>query len=180
LKLHNAPAGLVVVHNTGVKLGNAVHDPSGSVWQNAWFRNNLFLGTAYAFELVTSAGSRDFDFNAWGTTRAGTSAEPHFKWNTVRYDNLAALQIGAGIEGNGVVTTFVDPTTRDLRLVATAAAVDAGATLPNLNDAFPTTGAPDLGAFELGQPKPRYGPWLGLFWDGFESGDTGAWSGSGP
>jgi hypothetical protein len=191
LKLHNAPAGLVVAHNTGVKLGNAVHDPSGSVWQNAWFRNNLFLGTAYAFELVTSAGSRDFDFNAWGTTRAGTSAEPHFKWNTVRYDNLAALQIGAGIEGNGVVATFadlanatlpptwdtsVDPETRDLRLVGSADAVDAGAALPNLNDTFPTTGAPDLGAFELGQPKPRYGPRLGLFWDGFESGGTGAWS----
>jgi len=37
------------------------------------------------------------------------------------------------------------------------AAVDAGAILPNINDGF-IGAAPDLGAFELGQPLPTYGP----------------------
>jgi hypothetical protein len=36
-------------------------------------------------------------------------------------------------------------------------AVDAGAILPNINDGF-IGSAPDLGAYELGQPLPTYGP----------------------
>ena len=36
-------------------------------------------------------------------------------------------------------------------------AVDAGAVLPNINEGF-LGAAPDLGAFELGQPLPAYGP----------------------
>jgi len=37
------------------------------------------------------------------------------------------------------------------------ATVDAGAVLPNINDGF-VGATPDLGAFELGQPLPTYGP----------------------
>ena len=36
-------------------------------------------------------------------------------------------------------------------------AVDAGQVLPNINDGF-SGNAPDLGAFEVGQPLPHYGP----------------------
>jgi len=36
-------------------------------------------------------------------------------------------------------------------------AVDAGVRLPNVNDGF-TGRAPDLGAYEIGQPEPHYGP----------------------
>jgi hypothetical protein len=36
-------------------------------------------------------------------------------------------------------------------------AVDAGVRLPNINDDFGGR-APDLGAYELGQPVPVYGP----------------------
>ena len=35
--------------------------------------------------------------------------------------------------------------------------MDAGAILPNINDGF-IGSAPDLGAYELGQPLPTYGP----------------------
>ncbi len=38
-----------------------------------------------------------------------------------------------------------------------AAAIDAGAVMPNINDGF-TGKAPDLGAYESGQPLPHYGP----------------------
>ena len=44
-----------------------------------------------------------------------------------------------------------------MTLKAGCGAVDAGAILPNINDGF-TGSAPDLGAYELGQPLPRYGP----------------------
>lgn len=36
-------------------------------------------------------------------------------------------------------------------------AVDAGQSLPNINDGF-SGAAPDLGAFEIGQALPHYGP----------------------
>jgi hypothetical protein len=45
----------------------------------------------------------------------------------------------------------------DFRLKENTAAVDAGCILPNINDNF-TGKAPDLGALEVGQPLPIYGP----------------------
>jgi len=44
-----------------------------------------------------------------------------------------------------------------MTLTAACPAVDAGLILPNINDGFAGT-APDLGAYELGQPLPSYGP----------------------
>ena len=45
----------------------------------------------------------------------------------------------------------------DFRLKPQSAAVDAGVALPNITDGFAGK-APDLGAVELGQPMPHYGP----------------------
>ncbi|MEM7051774.1 MAG: right-handed parallel beta-helix repeat-containing protein [Acidobacteriota bacterium] len=189
IKLHNSPAGLWVAHNTGAKRGNAVHDTGSSNWRNAVFRNNLWLGTEYAFEFIniSSDGFRDFDYNGWGTTRGGSL--PHFKWNNVRYDTLGDLQGAVGIELRGVTVAFDDlvdatlpaswdvevaPASRDLRL-ASALPRDRGEALPNLNEPFVFDGRPDLGAFEVGSAPPAYGPRRFIFRDGFESGDTDAW-----
>lgn len=48
-------------------------------------------------------------------------------------------------------------TTQDFRLKPTCAAVDAGQPLPGLNDGFKGK-APDLGAYELDDEPPHYGP----------------------
>jgi hypothetical protein len=45
----------------------------------------------------------------------------------------------------------------DVRLKPGSAAIDRGVELPNVTDGF-TGRAPDLGAVELGQPLPVYGP----------------------
>jgi hypothetical protein len=45
----------------------------------------------------------------------------------------------------------------DFRLRPAAAAVDRGVALPTVNDGF-AGAAPDLGALEVGQPMPHYGP----------------------
>jgi hypothetical protein len=45
----------------------------------------------------------------------------------------------------------------DFRLKPGSAAVDRGVVLPNVTDGF-TGKAPDLGALEVGQPPPHYGP----------------------
>jgi hypothetical protein len=192
VKMNNGPAGFIVVHNTGAQHGNG-HSDSSPPWRNAVFRNNLFLGTRYAFEFVTVAtdGFRDFDFDGWGTTREiGSPSDPYFKWDNVRYDRLPDLQ-AIGVEVHGVDAGFDDlenatlppasdqpaePGSRDLRLVVGAPEINAGVPLSNLNDAFVVNGLPDMGAFELGQPLPHYGPRIGIFSDGFESGGTGAWS----
>jgi hypothetical protein len=49
------------------------------------------------------------------------------------------------------------PADYDLRLRRGAKAIDAGVVLPNVNDGY-TGRAPDLGAYEFGQPLPEYGP----------------------
>jgi hypothetical protein len=45
----------------------------------------------------------------------------------------------------------------DFRLKPASAAVDRGVAIPNVTDGF-TGNAPDLGALEVGQPLPTYGP----------------------
>jgi uncharacterized repeat protein (TIGR01451 family) len=177
LKMHNYTTGYYVIHNTAVKHGNAQGD-DGAMWRNAVFRNNLFLGTRYAFEFTTVAdeGFRDLDYNAWGTNHAaGSPGDPSFKWDNVRYQSLADLP--APVEDHGVAALFghllnpalpadwnvaATPGSRDLRLASGAPERNSGAGLPNLNDPFVADGQPDLGAFEGDQPLPTYGPrpWL--------------------
>ena len=174
IKMHNYTTGFFVVHNTGAKHGDG-HGDNGAMWRNAVFRNNLFLGTRYAFEFTTlpDEGFRDFDYDAWGTTRAiGSPGDPYFKWNNVRYSRLPDLQ-AIGVEAHGVEAAFnhlvdatlpadwfvaAEPGSRDLRLIGGAPEIDAGAVLPNFNDPFVVDGQPDMGAFESGQPPPAYGP----------------------
>jgi len=174
IKMHNDTTGYWVVHNTGVKNDNGQGDDS-AMWRNAVFRNNVFLGTRYAFEFVTvpDQGFRDFDYDAWGTTRAlGSPTDPYFKWNDIRYNRLPDLQ-AAGVEVHGLAALFshllnptlpaawnvaVAPGSRDLRLASGAPEINAGASLPNFNDRFVTDGQPDMGAFEYGQGLPAYGP----------------------
>jgi hypothetical protein len=171
IKLNNQPSGVFVIHNTSVMNGNGQSD--GSVWNNVVFRNNLILGTRYAFEFTTAAdrGFRDFDHDAWGTSRTEEPGGPWFKWDDVRYDRIGDLP--PGVEDHGVEVGFDDlvdatlpptwdvavvPGAADLRPVSGSPAVDAGETIPNLNDELALSGAPDAGAFELGVDPPSYGP----------------------
>jgi uncharacterized repeat protein (TIGR01451 family) len=145
------------------------------MWRNAVFRNNVFLGTRYAFEFTTvrDEGFRDLDYNAWYTNHvAGSASDPDFKWENVRYSRLPNLQ-AIGVETHGLYAAFshlvnatlpanwdVDtpPGSRDLRLTGGAPEINTGASLANLNDPFVSDGQPDMGAFEYGQPLPTYGP----------------------
>jgi hypothetical protein len=177
IKMHNDTTGFVVAHNTGVKVGNG-HGDNGAMWRNATFRNNIFIGTRYAFEFTTVAdeGFRDLDYNAWGTTRDIGPGGPWFKWDNVRYDGIADLP--SGVEDHGVEIGILElvgaglpsdwdvavaPGVADLRPASGSVAINAGTPLDNLNDAFSIVDAPDMGAFEYGFPLPSYGPvWEGV------------------
>jgi len=54
-------------------------------------------------------------------------------------------------------THVVQPESVNLQLKPKSKAVDAGVALPNITDGF-SGKAPDLGAYEYGQPEPHYGP----------------------
>ncbi len=172
VKMHNSTTGFFVVHNTGAKHVNG-HGDNGAMWRNAVFRNNLFLGTRYAFEFTTvpDEGFRDFDYNAWGTTREIEPGGPYFKWDNVRYDFIDDLP--PGVEDHGIEALFshladaalpswwnvaAEPGTRQLQLVPGAPAINAGTAVANFNDPFVFDGQPDMGAFEFGEPLPEYGP----------------------
>lgn len=55
------------------------------------------------------------------------------------------------------VQHLYQPADYDLTLRKGTKAIDAGVVLPNINDGY-TGRAPDLGAYEYGQPVPHYGP----------------------
>ena len=68
----------------------------------------------------------------------------------------------AGMDAFAAKVDFPDPPVParehpDLRLAPGSTAVAAGIILPNLNDGFAGK-APDMGAYELGQELPYYGP----------------------
>ena len=94
------------------------------------------------------------------------------------FGSLAELQSATGQEAHGVEVGYdifqnlrapatdkphaiYEARDLDFRLAPAGKAVDAGTRLPNVNDDF-SGKAPDLGAYEAGQPAPVYGPRSGV------------------
>jgi hypothetical protein len=171
-KMHNSPSGALMFHNTTVKKGMPLVLYSGEKVRNCVFRNNVFIGTdaKYAYETTAPMVDCDFDHDAFGGGPFGR----FLKWNGKLYETFDDMVKKSPIEKHAVM---VDPATafasgikqpadektqydiqvNDLRLKEGCAAIDAGAVLPNINDGFQGK-APDIGAFELGEPLPHYGP----------------------
>ncbi len=171
-KMHNAPSGFLLLHNTSVKQGMPWVLWSGARVGNAVSRNNLFIGTRgnYAMEFTAPMERCDFDYDGFGGGPFGQFA----KWNNVRYDTFEDFRTKSPIEHHAVL---VDATrlfasgvrqprdvkvqfpvkVNDLRLSPLSRAVDAGEVLPNINDGYHGK-APDLGAYEAGEDLPHYGP----------------------
>jgi len=109
----------------------------------------------------------DYDGFDWGDSNVA------FSWRNFAesYPDVQSFYMGVGIEEHGVAVDkdviFEDyfvPTQdgvsvprRMLTLVSGTNAVDRGGVLPNLADVYDGA-APDLGAHELGQPLPHFGP----------------------
>jgi hypothetical protein len=170
-KLHNSPSGCLIFHNTSVKKGapSVLFTPERV--RHCVTRNNLFIGTAgaYAYESSAPMVDCDFDYDGFG----GGPFRMFLRWNGARYATLnevrdrapvfrhAVLVDGAKVFASGAqppadVARQQAPSI-DLRLTSGSEAVDSGAVLPGLNDGFRGRG-PDLGAYELGDALPHYGP----------------------
>jgi hypothetical protein len=178
-KLHNNSVGDVVLHNTVVKTGDGAVCFTPAPIRHALFRNNLVIGgvgggrsgqysngTGQAANIRAADATCDFDYDGYGTVGTPFSGNIGGK----RFDSLASLQantsekhaVQVGMDVFAAQVPFPNPgldkwPVPDLRLKAGSAALDAGIVLPNLNDGY-TGKAPDLGAYELGQELPHYGP----------------------
>jgi Right handed beta helix region len=171
-KLHNSPSGCLIFHNTCVKQGPPVVLMTPEPVRNSWTRNNLFVGTEanYAFESTAKMVDCDFDHDGFG----GGPFNLFLKWNGVRYATVeearrkspvlkhavlvdAATAFASGARPPADVAQQVQPSSIDLRLAPRSGAVDAGQALAGLSDGYHGK-APDLGAYELGDPLPHYGP----------------------
>ena len=112
----------------------------------------------------------DFDYDGFG----GGPWNIFMKWQRVRYKTFEDARTNAPIERHAVLVdaatafasgvqrptntdTQYDPAKTDLRPSKDSAAVDAGQVLPGFNDGFKGK-APDIGAYELGDELPHYGP----------------------
>ncbi len=188
-KFSAKPSGMLVYHNTIIG-EQTVRDPYANThWRNNLFmgRNTPDRGVM-AFANATAQYSSDYNgFRPnpgvaaqyhWLAPKqgGGTAYEPKPEdWKTFR--TLAELQEGTGQERHSREVDFdifenlkpPNPATRhavyhamdlNFRLNRTGKAIDAGVAIPTINDGF-TGKAPDLGALELGQPEPHYGPrWI--------------------
>jgi len=174
-KINANPAGLFMWHNT------LIGEQSGGPASNAHFRNNLFIGrnaNQGVMRWMNVTGAYSSDYNGY---RPNPGAPEQYRWeapgSTANFSTLAAMSAATGQERHGVELdadifekmTLPDPAKRhqvyhamDLtfRLKPGSKAVDAGDRIPTVNDGFAGV-APDLGALEVGQPEPHYGPrWL--------------------
>ncbi|WP_103069678.1 immunoglobulin-like domain-containing protein [Aquimarina sediminis] len=174
-KMNRKPAGLIIIHNSAIKAGRGTTSDSG--WHNTILRNNVLISSHYVFEEYTIPATsliEDWDYNAYSTIRNGTSGEPWFKWNNIKYAQISDLRSGSGLEMHGLqfdYTTAIAnvslPTSYengvvlgsyDFSLSSSSPLIDKGENIPNINDNFVTDGSPDIGAYEFGQPLPHYGP----------------------
>jgi hypothetical protein len=190
LKFSN-PAGVVVYHNTIVAENRTAQQVSNAHFANNLFLGTdaptgiAILGGPTSYSTYDYDGFRpnrgaEFQFS-WVGPRPGMLVDYDRPQNqTQRFKTLAELAAATGQESHGIEVDYDifeslrPPTPPDsskpgtpyeavdlnFRLKPGSKAVDAGVRLPNVNDAFAGR-APDLGAYEVGQPIPIYGPrWL--------------------
>jgi len=172
-KLHNDTCGVLLFHNTCLRNGHCfIIQPATETVTDVWTRNNLFLGTGgTALPTTGRMITCDFDNDGFGGFTGGFA-----QWNGKGYktpDDAKAAGIiyrehGAivldpkAVFASGLVPPADTKVTYkgeelDYRLKADGPAIDRGVVLPNFSDGFKGK-APDLGALELGEPMPHFGP----------------------
>jgi hypothetical protein len=171
-KLHRYSKGDVILHNTTVKVGDGMSCFAGQPFDFAFFRNNLSIGgptggvrwggygagTGLAANFVNPGPHTDFDYDAvgtWETPFAARIGKRDF-FEVERH----GIRVDMSVFDSSV--TFPNPplperAPADLRPRRGSKVQDAGQRIPNVNDSY-AGAAPDIGAYEVGQPLPRYGP----------------------
>lgn len=184
LKLTASTAGVLAYHNTFTSEVLAMGSVSNTHYRNNLILGQGTADEIFAVDTFTSYSDSDYNgfrpnpgkASAFALTQpeAGKLTDFTGKLQKQSFATLADYSAASGNDSHSVLVdydifTYVpqlttsepwllyDPAKVDFQLRANSAAIDAGQRLPNINDGF-TGKAPDLGAYEYGQPVPHYGP----------------------
>ncbi len=181
-------AGLFVYHNTIIG-ENMISDPAANMhFRNNLYLGRDFPGRGI-LRLANATDAYSSDYNGYRPNR-GTSSQFVFlgpksgerlyepsETNWQSFSTLDLFRQTTGQERHSVEVDYdifenlqkPDPNREfavyhamdlNFKLKSDSVAVDAGVAIPTVNEGFAGR-APDLGAMEIGQPLPHYGPrWL--------------------
>lgn len=184
LKFMSKPAGLFVLHNTFVAENRNTQTHSNAHFRNNLFLGTDKPAPVMVYADATAYST--YDYNGYRPNAAeGPFVRIAPSGGQLRdytltgmdgraFESLDALTEATELDRHSVLVDYddfvdlapPDPETPhavyhaadlDFRLAPDGGAVDAGAPLANVNDHF-RGGAPDLGAIEIGDPPPVYGP----------------------
>jgi hypothetical protein len=186
LKFADTPAGVLIYQNTFVGGDTAPGGPVANAHlRNNIFLGRGAARPVFSLDTTTNYSSSDYngfgankgayDF-AWNSPPDNVAADYDYthKLTQRRFKTLKDYAAATGQDRHSVALGYdalvnvpmpdesdpqrlYNPEDMDFRLRPGSAAVDAGMPLATINDGFAGR-APDLGAYELGQPVPDYGP----------------------
>ena len=186
LKFADTPAGVYVYHNSFVGGDTSPGGPVANAHlENNLFLGTGSERPVFQLDTTTNYSTSDyngFDANqgaanfAWNSPPDGTAADYDYthKLTQRRFRTLKDYAGATGQDRHSVALDYkvfvnvpkpdrsdpqrlYNPEDMDFRLRPKSAAIDAGTVLPTINDGYAGK-APDLGAYEFGQPLPDYGP----------------------
>ena len=187
-KFSSVPAGLLVYHNTLIGEQTAQAPYSNAHFRNNLFLGRDAPNRG-VMTWANATGDYSSDYNGfrpnrnvprqynWVAPAPGKTAYEPADSERRSFATLAEFQKATGQETHGIEVDYdifehmspPDPARRyhvyhsmdlNFRLKANSKAIDAGMVLPTINDGFAGK-APDLGALELNEKEPHYGPrWI--------------------
>lgn len=186
LKFNVKPAGLVLYHNTMITEALPGDVFSNVHLRNNLFLG-IDAPDRPVFRFSNATSYSTFDYNGyrlnpkakdqflWMWPKPGLAQDYDMdRASARRFGTLAELQAATGQERHGIEVDYgifenlrapaadkpyavYDARNLNFQLAPAGKAVDAGVRIPNVNDDY-SGNAPDLGAYEIGQPTPVYGP----------------------
>jgi parallel beta-helix repeat protein len=158
---------MYLFHNTADAYysgNNGLYIKAPGTWDLIYARNNIWSGTSYAINNYNTSQPVNLDYD--NLYNAGITNL--VRWNSTNYATLTSFSAATGQESHGLSVSpgFADTDNGDYRLSPGSPMIDAGLSIPGINNQFFGT-APDLGAFEHSSSavaaKPM--PWIPLLLD---------------
>jgi hypothetical protein len=184
LKIHGNPSGVLVYQNSYVGEIAQLTPASNMHFRNNLILGQGARPAVFAIDTFTHYSSSDYNgflpnpdaeyAYQWNSPPRDVAADFESEREIRRFATLADYAAATGQDRHSREIDFsvfrdvpppnfddptrlIDPEAVDFRLRASSAATDAGTELPTITDGY-TGNAPDLGAYELGVPRPHYGP----------------------
>ena len=184
LKLFDGGSGILVYQNTFFGQGNLLGPVSNVHFRNNLFLGDGWADAVFNLRTYTNYSTSDYngfrpnpgtaDAFEWFSPEFDEKADYVRPLTMRRFRSLEQFRKATGQERHSVAVDYdvfqnvtmpdksdpqrlYDPKDLDFRLKPDSAAIDKGEVLPSITDDM-SGRAPDLGALELDQPVPHYGP----------------------